>query len=73
MPVHTGGRGLVNPIRGFRPALQSMGFIFPTFTTNRLSYITETRGFVVKARNYPNFPGWRVERTNSRNAETFGP
>ncbi len=23
--------------------------------------------------NYPNFPGWRAERTNSRSAETFGP
>ena len=73
MPIHRGGNELQDQIRVYRLVLQSLRFKFPTFPTKNLSYITETTGFVGKERNYPNFPGWRVERTNSRNAETLGP
>src|SRR4029077_7111851 len=34
---------------------------------------TETKGFTRTMKGYPTFPGGRVERTNSRRAETFGP
>jgi hypothetical protein len=34
---------------------------------------TENKAFARISKNYPNLPGWRVERTNSRSADTLGP